>query len=276
MATISLKASTDVATGSVAVKSSPTLLELKTLAIQAGEILKEGYGQEHDIQLKGVNDLVTEMDQRAEDYLLGQIRPRYPDHSIVTEESGTINGKEKACWYIDPLDGTTNYAHHLPFFSVSLAYAEGGQIRFGVIYEPMRQECFSAERGGGAWLNGAPIHVSSSSELIKSLLVTGFPYLGKGNLEKNLEYYSRFTMLTQGVRRLGSAALDLCYLAAGRVDGYWEISLKPWDLAAGVLIAAEAGAVVTSIHGDPEVMQSPYSVLAANPDLHSLMLDILR
>lgn len=249
----------------------PTITEIIDWAKRAGQILRDGYGKAHQINLKGRIDLVTEMDHKSEAYLVGQIQQRFPDHLIYSEESGRINGKEEACWYIDPLDGTTNYAHHIPIFSVSIAYAEDGKLALGVVYEPMRDECFSAVRGQGAWLNGERLQVSNAEELISSLLVTGFPYDSAG-MEKNVRFFGHFTRLSQGVRRLGSAAVDLCYVASGRFDGYWEQTLQPHDLAAGALIAREAGAVVTSLTGNQNLFIPPYSILAANPILHAQML----
>ncbi len=247
---------------------SPTLFELKSWALQAGTILRAGVGQEHAIRHKGRVNLVTEMDQRSEDYLVREIRSHYPEHCIVAEESGLLSGKDTHCWYIDPLDGTTNYANGLPLFCVSIAYAEHGELKLGAIYDPMQDELFCAEQGGGAWMNDALLHVSDTSELIKSLLVTGFPYDLIDTPRNNLENFTRLTRLSQGVRRLGSAAIDLCYVAAGRLDGYWEMTLGPWDLAAGSLIVREAGGVVTSLEGDPQILQPPYSIVAGNPHIH--------
>ena len=255
---------------------NPTLFELKSWAMQAGEILKAGVGQEHRIRLKGVVNLVTEMDQRSEDFLVKEIRAHYPDHSILTEESGSLAGLDGRCWYIDPLDGTTNYAHGLPIFAVSLAYAEGGEMQLGVIYDPMQDELFWAEKGGGAWLNDQPLHVSETRELIQSLMVTGFPYDLLDTPNNNLENFTRLSRLTQGVRRLGSACLDLCYVAAGRLDGYWEIRLAPWDLAAGALIVREAGGVVTSLDGGSDLLRPPYSIVAGNPALQPELLKLLQ
>jgi myo-inositol-1(or 4)-monophosphatase len=254
----------------------PTIDELKTWARQAGKILCDLYGKRHQIHHKGLVDLVTEADHQSEEYLLSKIRQCYPSHTIITEESGHLEGQDDFCWFIDPLDGTINYAHDLPFFAVSLGYAEHGQMKTGVVYNPMSEECFSAERGKGAWLNDEPIHVSEITDLIQSLLATGFPYDTHSAIHTNLENFNRLTRRSQGVRRFGSAALDLGYVAAGRLDGYWEIKLGPWDLAAGVLIVEEAGGVVTSLEGDPNYMKSPYSVLAANPALHPLLLAALH
>jgi len=255
---------------------TPTLPYLEDLARGAGEILRASFGQHLPVTYKGVIDLVTEADHRSEAYLLGEIQRHFPGHKMVAEESGESPGSDEQVWYIDPLDGTVNYAHGLPIFSVSIAFAEAGQIQLGVVFDPMRGECFSAERGQGAWLNGQPLQVSETTELDKSLLVTGFPYDIRTNPQNNLDKFARFAIAAQAVRRLGSAALDLCYVAAGRFDGYWEISLKAWDVAAGALIANQAGAVVTNLAGGSDYLSSPQSVLAANPRLHPQMLRMLK
>jgi len=249
----------------------PSIEELIGWAKQAGEILRDGYGKQHDINHKGRIDLVTEMDHKSEAFLLQKIQEQFPGHSIFSEESGRISGIEGSCWYIDPLDGTTNYAHHIPIFSVSIAYAEDGELELGVVYDPMRDECFSAERGKGAFLNGEPLGISDTRQMISSLLVTGFPY-DLQTAEKNIYFFGHFTRLSQGVRRLGSAAIDLCYVASGRFDGYWEQSLQPYDLAAGALIAREAGALVTGLTGAQDLFIPPYSILAAGPQIHAQML----
>jgi myo-inositol-1(or 4)-monophosphatase len=254
----------------------PALDDIIHWARQAGSILREGYGKRHQIDYKGRIDLVTEMDQRSETYLLEQVRSHFPDHAIETEESGFLPGINQACWYIDPLDGTTNYAHAIPIFSVSVAYARDGKLQAGVVYDPMRDECFSAERGKGAQLNGETIHVSENKELIYSLLVTGFPYDFLSVSGGNIPAFAHFSRLTQGVRRLGSAALDLCYVAAGRFEGYWEQTLRPYDFAAGALIAEEAGGRVTNLSGDSDLFQPPYAILAGNPDIHALMVQAFR
>ena len=185
-------------------------------------------------------------------------------------------------WYIDPLDGTVNYVHGIPIYSVSIAYAEAGELRLSVVYDPSRDECFSAasgkagELGSGAWMNGQPIHPSSTSDLDHALLVTGFPYDIRTNPDNNLDHYAHMAQHSQGVRRLGSAALDLCDVACGRFDGFWELRLKAWDVAAGALIAQQAGAVVTNLSGGPDFMTPTQSVLAANPYLHPLLLNELN
>lgn len=252
--------------------TKPTIQQLEHLALQAGAILRDGYNKEHQITYKGVIDLVTEVDRASEDYLLGEIKRQWPGSYILSEESGVTKGDEEHAWYVDPLDGTVNYAHHIPIFSISLGYAYKGQMHLGVVYDPMRDEMFAGERGQGAWLNGHPIHVSDVSELQKSLLVTGFPYDAWNTPQDNFANFIHFGKLTQGVRRLGSAALDACYVAAGRFDGFWEISLKPWDVAAGGLIAEEAGAKVTNINGELDYLSTPQSIVATSPGLHSRIL----
>jgi len=254
----------------------PELIDLENLARGAGEILCAGFGQHLRVDHKGVIDLVTEADHRSEAYLLSQIRDRFPGHKIIAEESGESAGADGQIWYIDPLDGTVNYAHGLPIFSVSIGYSEAGKMRLGVVYDPMRDECFSAQSGSGAWLNGKPLHVSQAQILDQALLVTGFPYDIRTNPQNNLEHYTRFALRSQGVRRLGSAALDLCYVAAGRFDGFWEIRMSAWDIAAGGLIAEQAGARVTNVAGKVDYISPPSSILAANPQIHAQMLSVLN
>ncbi|MGE5250928.1 MAG: inositol monophosphatase family protein [Bacteroidota bacterium] len=255
---------------------TPTLQDLETLARGAGEILRAGYTREHQIRYKGVIDLVTEVDHQSEAYLLGQIRERFPDSYIVAEESGEIEGNRAALWYVDPLDGTVNYAHRIPIFSVSLAYANEGTVSLGVVYDPMRDEMFSAERGRGAYLNNRPIRPSAATDLQRSLLVTGFPYDAWNTRHDNFDNFVRLGKLSQGVRRLGSAALDAAYVAAGRFDGFWELALKPWDVAAGGLIAEASGAVVTNIDGQTDYISPPQSVICAAPGIHRLLMDALH
>jgi myo-inositol-1(or 4)-monophosphatase len=251
------------------------LNDLIEIARSAGAILRAGFGQQHQVEFKGEIDLVTEIDHQSEEYILVGINKRFPGHRIFTEESGEQAGSEGDVWYIDPLDGTLNYSHGLAFFCVSIAYAHQGQLSLAAVYDPMADEMFTAERGRGAALNEKSIHVSASGELKSSLLVTGFPYDAWTNPVNNFAEFQRFSMRTQGVRRLGSAALDLCYVAAGRLDGFWEIRLNPWDVAAGALIALEAGALVTDVRGGPDFISKPQSVLAANPALHTQMLEVL-
>lgn len=260
----------------------PQRKDVELLARQAGEILRAGYqrrpgyGSGPTIRYKGVIDLVTEFDNRSEDFLLSEIRRHFPDHKIIGEEGGDHGGNDRCVWLVDPLDGTVNFAHGVPMFSVSLAYVENGVIELGVVYDPMRDECFSAERGQGAWLNDDPIRVSGTKDLGHALLSTGFPYDIRTNPRNNLDQYVRLAKLTQGVRRLGSAALDLSYVACGRLDGFWELQLNAWDIAAGGLIALEAGARVTNMQGDENFLTPPPSILAANPALHPSLLEALQ
>lgn len=254
----------------------PTLSEIERLARDAGAILRAGYNKEHQVNYKSVIDPVTEVDHQSEKFLLGEVQGKYPDHHIFSEESGIIQGSDQHIWYIDPLDGTVNYAHHIPIFCVSIAYAAKGALELGAVYDPMRDEMFSAERNKGAWLNGTPLQASSATELQKSLLVTGFPYDAWNTKHDNFANFVHLAKLTQGVRRLGSAALDLCYVAAGRFDGFWELSLKPWDVAAGGLIAKEAGASVTNVNGLDDFISSPQSVVACTPGIHGKILQELH
>ena len=253
-----------------------TLSYVENLARQAGAILHAGYNQEHEVGYKGVIDLVTEVDHQSEKFLLGEVQKDFPDHHIFSEESGIIQGNAEHIWYIDPLDGTVNYAHNIPIFCVSIAYAYHGNLSLGAVYDPMRDEMFLAERGKGAYLNGRPLHISSANELQKSLLVTGFPYTAWNTPQDNFANFVKLGKLTQGVRRLGSAAIDLCYVAAGRFDGYWEISLNAWDVAAGGLICEEAGGRVTNVRGEPDFVSPPQSVLACAPGIHARMLEELN
>lgn len=254
---------------------NPQLEDLCVMARGAGDILRAGFNNSNHVRLKGVIDLVTEVDRQSEDFLVAQVTRQFPEHNIIAEESGEVENHSEFSWYIDPLDGTTNYAHGLPIFSVSIALVYQGDLRLGVVYNPISDELFSAERGKGAWLNGTPIRPGSQTDLNQSLLVTGFPYDRFTNPDNNLENFRRFALQVRGIRRLGSAALDLCSVAAGRVDGYWEIRLEPWDLAAGMLIAEEAGAQVTRRDGSGALLTPPCSVAAANPALLQAMLEVL-
>jgi myo-inositol-1(or 4)-monophosphatase len=254
--------------------TTPILSDLERLARQAGQILRAGYQQEHQVDYKGVIDLVTEIDRQSEDYLLDEIRKNFPDHHILAEESGGTHGEGQQ-WYIDPLDGTVNYAHNIPIFSVSIAYASNGTMSLAAVYDPMRDEMFTAERGKGARLNGRPLRVSSATELQKSLLVTGFPYDAWNSKFDNFDNFVKFAKRSQGVRRLGSAALDLCYVAAGRFDGFWELALKAWDVAAGGLICEEAGTRVTNVYGETDYISPPQSVIASAPGIYEQMLEVL-
>jgi myo-inositol-1(or 4)-monophosphatase len=254
----------------------PKLEHLITYAHEAGAILRQRYGKKHKVDKKGIVDLVTEADYQSEQYIVSSIQRDFPDHTIVTEEAGRLEGTNVHCWYIDPLDGTINFAHHVPIFTVSIAYSEEGQVLLGVVYDPMRDECFSAARGQGAWLNGEPIGPSDVDEMVSALLVTGFPYEIRTIKDNNLSQFAYFATHAQAVRRLGSAALDLCYVACGRFDGYWELRLKPWDLAAGSLICQEAGGVVTDLDGGPNFLIPPCSLVAANLHMHPRLMQAIE
>lgn len=249
----------------------PTLAHLEEIARGAGNILRDGFSREHDIQYKGVIDLVTEADHASETFIIKEIQTRFPQTHILAEESGSIQGAGEGIWYIDPLDGTVNYAHHIPVFCVSIAYAEHGIVKLGAIYDPMRDEMFLAERGKGATLNGKKIQAASTTSLEKSLLVTGFPYDTWNTEKDNFKNFEKLAKMTQGVRRLGSAALDSAYVGAGRFDGFWELTLRAWDIAAGGLIAEEGGARVTAINGSADYISPPQSILAAAPGIYEAM-----
>jgi myo-inositol-1(or 4)-monophosphatase len=247
------------------------------MARAAGVVLREGYGRAHKPELKGRIDLVTEYDRRSERLLLGEIARRFPGHAVLAEESGASAPGERAApvrWLVDPLDGTTNFAHNYPFFCVSVAAEVEGVLAVGVVYDPVREELFAAAAGEGATLNGEPIRVSDIERVEDALLVTGFPYDVREHPERSLPLFEAFLMRAQGIRRDGSAALNLCYLAAGRFDGFWEGHLSPWDMAAGVLIVREAGGRVTDYAGEPFRLDRR-QILASNSRLHEEMRVIL-
>ena len=246
-------------------------------ALEAGKFLKYNVGKVRHIERKlgQETNLVTEIDKQAEALIIKKIKQHYPSHDILAEESGKHNVQSEYRWIIDPLDGTTNYTHSLPIFCVSIGVELNGAIVAGVIYDPSADEMFTAEKGGGAFLNGKKIHVSSNDALINSLLVTGFPYNVKENPNHVVEHFVNLLMEGQGVRRLGSAALDLAYVAAGRLDGYWEVFLNPWDKAAGILLVQEAGGVVTDFKNKPANIYEP-STLATNGKIHQQMITVLQ
>lgn len=246
-------------------------------AREAGKLLRDGVGKIKSIERKfgEATNLVTEFDKKAEALIIAKIHERFPSHDILAEESGSHAIDSEYRWVIDPLDGTTNYAHSLPLFSVSIAVEHMGEIVAGVVYDPSADELFTAEKGKGAFCNGTRLHVSTAESLIDSLLVTGFPYTIRENPGRIIDHFNNFLMEAQGIRRLGSAAIDLAYIAAGRLDGYWEMTLFPWDKAAGVLLVKEAGGLVTDITGGPDSIYTP-STLASNGIIHPAMLDVLR
>jgi len=220
-------------------------------------------------------DLVTDVDRKAEKAIKDLIEAAHPDHGIISEEGSS---KKSACgyvWYVDPLDGTTNFVHGYPHFSVSVAVEYEGEVLIGCVYDPLRDELFFAQKGMGARLNGRRIQVSRSSVLDESLLVTGFPYDIRSAPENNIAHWNDFLMKARAVRRDGSAALDLCYVAAGRLDGFWEIKLKPWDIAAGLLMVSEAGGKTGDFHGN-RIGIFAGEVLADNGHIHNEMIEVLK
>jgi myo-inositol-1(or 4)-monophosphatase len=242
------------------------------IAHEAGALLAQLSKRPHEITYKRPSDLVTEADRRSEALIVEQLRNRFPKHSIVSEEGGGQKTDSDYCWYVDPLDGTTNFAHGFPVFSVSMGLACRNEVVAGVVYDPTRDELFTAERGSGAYLNQQRIHVSKHASLSESLVATGFPPFLRHH-ELNIDLYYSFTRLTHGVRRAGSAALDLCSVAAGRFEGFWELKLNPWDKAAGSLIVTEGGGRVTDLAGGPFELLGQ-AIFASNGLVHDEMLAV--
>jgi myo-inositol-1(or 4)-monophosphatase len=253
-----------------------------SLARAAGNSLRQGQKKQMQISRKSSSvDLVTEFDHAAEAIIVPQLRAAFPDHRIVAEEGGESRaGDSPFTWYVDPLDGTVNFAHGYPFYAVSIALYEGRQPILGVIYEPGRDECFHALAGEGAYLTVGGvtdiIRVSGEEQLGAALLATGFPYDRHTSSQDNVAQTAAFLKRAQGLRRAGSACLDLAYVAAGRLDGYWEYKLSPWDIAAGILMAQEAGGQVTAVDGGPLDLTYPISLVASNGRIHADMLDVLH
>ncbi len=243
-------------------------------AREAGRVLVERFPKERVVEHKGAIDLLTDADTAAERAVLDVIRGHFPDHAILAEESGA-QGESKHRWIIDPLDGTTNYAHSVPQFAVSIACETEGKVDVGVIYDPMRDELFSATRGGGAFRNGEPISVSRTEQLGDALLCTGFPYWIHQEYKGPLALFEAFLRRARGVRRFGAAAIDLAWIACGRFDGFFELGLKPWDVAAGALLIEEAGGRVTNLDGSPLALDGG-QILAAPPVLHEVLLEVAR
>jgi len=245
----------------------------KDLARESGEILRRGYYGDIDISGKTGRELVTNIDIEAETLIRKRINENYPDHRILAEEFGGEADYSGYLWVVDPLDGTNNFAHGFPFFSVSIALVYEREVLLGVVYEPLRDELFHSD-GGVSFLNDKPIHVSGCSEVSNALFATGFPYDIAIDNENNIDNFTKFCVNGQGIRRGGSAALDLSYVAAGRLDGYWELKLKPWDIAAGFKILEGAGGIGTDYKGDRWQMKSD-RIVAANPVLHQKMITII-
>lgn len=242
--------------------------------LRAGQIQRERYASGVAVEYKGEIDLVTEVDRACELAILDAIRGPFPEHDIVTEETDLERRGSRFVWFVDPLDGTVNFAHSYPFFCASVALAVDGEIVAGAVFDPLRDELFSAERGAGAHLNGQRLRVSGAGRLIESLLITGFPYDLHQRLEERLRLFNRVIGVARAVRRDGSAALDLAYVAAGRADGFWEEILKPWDMHAGRLLVEEAGGRVTRLDGTRPGL-GPDGVVATNGLIQAALVDVL-
>jgi myo-inositol-1(or 4)-monophosphatase len=252
------------------------LLELAvSIAREVGELQRERFHQPHRIETKSSEiDLVTEVDRISEQRILERIAEARPRDAVLSEETAGQPGTSEVCWIVDPLDGTTNYAHGFPHFAVSIGIERRGVREVGIVYDPMKEECFTACRGEGARRNGDRVHVSGIKSLSHALLATGFAYDVHHTRADNLEHFGRFIKRAQGVRRAGSASLDFAYVACGRFDGFWELSLHPWDVAAGILLVEEAGGRVTDLEGGaPD--RSGATCVASNGLLHGAMLDVL-
>ncbi len=244
------------------------------VAQEAGALLRDRLNTNFNISHKGAIDLVTEVDIASETLIRERIATHFPRHQVLAEESGFTDNASDYRWIVDPLDGTTNYAHGYPVFNVSIALEYQGETIAGVVYDPMRDELFAAEKGGGAMLNKKTIRVSQTSQLINSMLSTGFPYDIKTASLTNLDHWTNFAMNTQALRRDGAAALDLCYVACGRYDGFWELNLSAWDTAAGVLIVEEAGGRVTNFSSNKFSNYMPETV-ASNSLIHDQMIEVI-
>jgi myo-inositol-1(or 4)-monophosphatase len=244
------------------------------VAQEAGALLRDRLNTKFTVSHKGAINLVTEIDIASETLIRERIATRFPRHQVLAEEGGLAESASEYRWIVDPLDGTTNYAHGYPVFAVSIALEYQGEVILGVVYDPMRNEMFAAERGSGATLNHKTIKVSGTSQLIQSVLSTGFPYDIKTSEMTNLDHWTNFAMNAQALRRDGAAAIDLCYVACGRFDGFWELNLGAWDTAAGVLIVEEAGGRVTSFSGGQFSNYTP-EIIASNGLIHDQMIEVI-
>jgi myo-inositol-1(or 4)-monophosphatase len=246
--------------------------------VRAGDFMMTRFGGVMRVDKKGAIDLVTEVDLAVEQVFRDMVAERFPDHAVLGEELGgsavIAAPPAGACWVFDPIDGTTNFAHGLPIFCSSVALEIDGIAEVSAVYDPTRRELFTAERGGGAFLNGRPMRVSTTGEMVDAVLVTGFPYDVHSRVEEIVGLFASFVGRARAVRRLGTAAIDLCYVAAGRMDGFWETDLKPWDIAGGALLVSEAGGHVTGMDGAPFRSRGGH-VLASNGQLHDAMLHVI-
>lgn len=257
-------------------KSNNLYIQVAADAAQAaGKYILKKIGNFGKISYKGSINLVTEVDKKSEEIIVSRIRKEFPSHGILAEERGSEDRGNRYKWIIDPLDGTTNYAHSFPFFCVSVGLEKNDEVIAGVAYDPVREELFSSQKGKGAYLNRKRIRVSKISDLSRALLVTGFAYNIREAKYTNVENFRKFLLASQAVRRTGSAAIDLCYVACGRFDGFWEVGLNPWDTAAASLIAEEAGAKITDFKGKPYSIYEK-QILASNGKVHGQMLKILK
>src|SRR5260221_5066068 len=252
----------------------PSFLETSAeIARESGALLSTYFERRIGFELKGEHDLVTEADRASERLVVERLRSHFPSHSIVAEEGGGHIGSSEYCWYVDPLDGTTNFAHGFPMYNVTMALAQAGQLVAGVIFDPTRNEMFASERGSGAYLNNRRIRVSKVARIEDALVATGFPSR-KRHLNVNVHFYYQLAMVTHGVRRAGSAALDLAYVASGRLDGFWEFGLNPWDMAAGILLIEEAGGKGSRIPGGPRDNPGPHLFATKTPN-HQPICELL-
>lgn len=252
----------------------PTLEFIATIAREAGDILRSGFRQQRQLDYKSRAEIVTDMDVASERLLVDRIAARFPDHHILTEEGGGREQASEWVWVIDPLDGTNNYAHGVPFFAVSIAVLHENRLAYGVVYDVMHDECFTAAHDGPALVNGQPIHVSDRSDLRQAQLCTGFPYDRWSRPDTNVPEVQALVMQCQDIRRMGAAAIDMCYVASGRHEGHWEVELKPWDSAAAALIVQRAGGRVTLIDGTPYTPWG-YNAVATNGLIHDALLAVL-
>lgn len=257
--------------------SSPLAFVAIQAALKAGEILRRGFGTEYSVSSKtNTQDLVTPFDHAAEEAIIKLISTEFPDHAFLAEESGSHQQENsEVLWVIDPLDGTLNFAHHIPVFAISIAALVDGKSEVGVLYQPMTNELFTAQRGLGAYLNGTKISVSTVDVIQQAIGATGFPYEMGASRQLSLQQFFRILHLAHPIRMMGSSALNLAYVAAGRFDFSWGINLKPWDTAAGTLLVEEAGGRISHFDGSPHELFTQPSIVASNPHLHDLFLSYL-